>query len=167
VSGDWSPLTDRGNLTVDASGEPQTVSLTPDAGTIDAGIAMTLSATFRHTAAWQSLKRNDLIVATSPGSAMDGCWLTYRADLNKLYLLSGFSWLEAGAPGSGTTVQNGQCILDAAASSVAANGTDVVVDFRVTFKAGFAGSYDVYMQNQDRFTGTWSPLTDRGDLTVQ
>jgi hypothetical protein len=167
-SGTWSALTDRGDLTVIAEGDPQTVAVSPSGATVTAGVAQTLSATFRHTGSYAQLKRNDLIIAGSTGTLLQGCWLIYRADTNRLYLRAdNGAFLDAGQPGSGTTVQNSICILNAAASSKAPSGTDLTVNFRVTFKAGFAGSYEMYLQDEDKMTGTWSGLTDHGDLTVQ
>jgi hypothetical protein len=114
------------------------------------------------------LKRNDLIVASSTGDLLDGCWLIYRADANRLYLRAdNGSFLDAGSPGSGATVQNSRCILNAAASSKSGAGTDLTVHFRVMFKSGFAGSYDMYLQAEDKMSASWSGLTDHGDVTVE
>jgi hypothetical protein len=64
-------------------------------------------------------------------------------------------------------VENSRCRLMGGSSSVSGSGTDLVVTYRLSFKAPFAGDHNLYMQNQDMSPGQWSTLTDRGDLTVQ
>ena len=76
------------------------------------------------------------------------------------------AYLDAGAPGSGVTVQNSRCSLDGASSSVSGSGTDVTVNFRVTFKVGFIGGYNLILRNEDINTGQWSNYVDLGDVEV-
>jgi hypothetical protein len=158
---------DSGWTTQTVQGVPQTVSVSPNNATVDPDVATSFVATYRHTASYLQLKRNDLIVSTATNTGLQGCWVFYRRDLNRLYLRDdGGAYLDAGAPGTGTTVENSRCRLIASASSVSGSGTDLAVTYRLSFKPAFAGSYQLILRDEEMNTGVWSAYTDHGDLTV-
>jgi hypothetical protein len=167
-TGEWSAYTDHGDLTVSGDGTPSTIGVSPSSATVDADVATSFVATYRHTASYLQLKRNDLIVSTAMNTGMQGCWVFYRRDLNRLYLRddSG-AYLDAGAPGTGTTVENSRCRLMAGSSSVSGSGPDLEVTYRLSFKPAFAGSYQLILRSEEMNTGEWSAYTDHGDLSVE
>ena len=166
----WSSPNDHGNLTVEEGpGLPGTVNTSPADITATAGVATNITATFSHGDGYDGLSRGDLVIANSYSQGLNGCWLVYRVDINRLYLISdGGSYIAAGTPGSGATVQNSRCILDAAASAVSANGDNVSVTFNVTFKQAFAGGpYNMWLRAQENLSWIWSAATDHGNVTVE
>ena len=166
----WSTPNDHGNLTVEEGpGVPGTESVSPADVNATGNVATNITATFSHGEGYNELSRGDLVIANSYSQGLNGCWLVYRVDINRLYLISdGGSYLAAGTPGSGLTVQNSRCILNAAASSVATDGDNVSVTFNVTFKAAFAGGpYNMWLRAQENLSWIWSAATDHGNLTVQ
>ena len=162
-TGAWSSVDDRGDLTVQGSVAPTTVSVTPSSATVDVGAQQTFAAVYSDANGAQDIGRAYLLINSSYTTA-GACFVQYTA--NKLYLWSGSGWLSAGIPGSGVTVSNGLCDLYGASSSVSTSGDQLTVNFRLSFRAGFVGSKNLYLRAKDS-TGLWSPADDRGDLTVQ
>jgi hypothetical protein len=170
-SNTWSAATDHGNLTVQTPpgppAIPQTVSITPNNGTIWTGSPFAITGTARHGSGWQQLVRTDLVIANSYQAGLTGCWLVYHSDTNTLYLRSDTgAYMSAGAPGSGTTSENSSCILEGASSSVVTDGTDLSVSFYVTLKNPLVGSRSVILRTREG-TNTWSPATSYGTINVQ
>ncbi len=82
------------------------------------------------------------VIVNSSLNSVNACWVQYYRQLNQLRLLSDniatfFGPLVPGATGS---VQNSQCILDAAGSSVITDGALLTVNLALTFKTAFAGA---------------------------
>jgi hypothetical protein len=67
-------------------------------------------------------------------------------------------------PGAGTTLQNSQCSLNVAATTVALNGITLTLNLAMTFKPAFAGAKNIYMYGADvsgpnsgwQQLGTWT-----------
>jgi hypothetical protein len=166
-TGLWNTPSDLGNYTV-VSHAAENVSVTPATGTATAGTPSTFTAMFTHDQGYQQIERADLIIADSQPAGLDGCWVIYRVDLNRLYIRSDVGgFVDAGAPGTGTTRENSQCILDAAASSVVRSGNDVTVNFVVNFKATMVGSTNLILQAEEEVTFEWNTPEDLGDVTIQ
>ena len=67
--------------------------------------------------------------------------------------------------GTGSTIQNSQCILNPAASSVSGSGNTLTINLALTFQAGFTGAKNLYIDLTDRASGT-TGLTQSGTWTV-
>jgi hypothetical protein len=73
-------------------------------------------------------------------------------------------WM-SGLLSSGSTLQNTQCSVSLAGSSVTVSGTTLSMNLAVTFKAAFAGAKNIYMSgaSSGNVSSGWQ---DRGDWTV-
>src|SRR5262249_50241702 len=77
---------------------------------------------------------------------------------------AGTNWIGSATPGVAGTLQNTQCILDGGSSSASGSGNNLTVNLAITFKPGFAGAKNVYMQVQNasntltswQARGTWT-----------
>jgi len=100
-------------------------------------------------------------------NGVGACWVQYYRGSNELRLLNDNASAFFGplTPGSAGVVQNSQCILDAAGSSVAASGTSLTLNAAITFKPGFAGSKAVYLSAIDA-AGAVADWIQRGSWTV-
>jgi hypothetical protein len=80
---------------------------------------------------------------TWPGS----CTIYYDRTANTLWLLNdpASAWLGPLTPGAAASLQNSQCTLNAAGSSVSGLGNNLTVNVALTFKAPFAGAKNIYM----------------------
>jgi hypothetical protein len=78
----------------------------------------------------------------------------------------------AATPGAATTLQNSQCSLNVAATSVAQNGNTLTLNLAMTFKPAFAGAKNIYLYAADiagpnsgwQQPGTW--IVPSGVVTV-
>jgi hypothetical protein len=91
--------------------------------------------------------------------------LYYNVAANQINLLNdaGAAWMAA-IPGSATTLQNSQCSLNVATTSVALNGNTLTLNLAMTFKPAYAGAKNIYMYAADvsgpnsgwQQLGTWT-----------
>jgi hypothetical protein len=74
----------------------------------------------------------------NPASA---CWVFFSAATNSLYLYNDAGTGPAGqiTPGSSATMQNSQCTINGAGSSVTSSGNTLTMTLAVTFAASFNG----------------------------
>lgn len=142
------------------------VSASPAAGS---GTAQTFTFTFSDTGGWQNLTVVDILI----NNALDGRRACYGA-FSPSGAASGSVFLvddagDAGGPYSGLTlpgngtVQNSQCSMAAAGSSVSGSGTALTLTLTITFPAAFAGNKVLYLSAQDQSSnsgwqalGTWN-----------
>ena len=83
-------------------------------------------------------------------TGLGGCYVHYNASANFLWLFDDRAQGGAGVtPGSSGVVENGQCVLRGKGSSVSVLGKTLEVIVDVTFKPGFEGTKNVYMQAGD------------------
>ena len=78
---------------------------------------------------------------------IDSCYVMYSRVANAAYLMNdtGTQWLGGQAPGTaGATVQNSQCQLNIAATTVAASGNTLTVGFAIAFFPAFVGPQRVF-----------------------
>ena len=64
-------------------------------------------------------------------------------------------------PGAAGTLQNSQCVLDGATSSVVAAGNNLTVNASVSFKPAFIGSKNIYLlatDTKNSLSSAWAPL---------
>jgi hypothetical protein len=67
--------------------------------------------------------------------------------------------------GTATTLQNSQCVLNAASSSTSGAGTQLTVFAALSFKPAFAGAKNIYMHATDSANQTFA-LVAKGIFVV-
>ncbi len=155
VSG-WQPL---GTWTIPAAtGVPSPVSVTPNSGSV---ASQTFAFQYSDTAGAASLSLVYAWFNPTLTSAANSCFLYYQASTNQLNLLNNTAtaYLSA-ALGSATTLQNSQCAVNAAASTVALSGNTLTLTLAMTFESAYAGAKNTYMYAAD-VSGSvsgWQPL---------
>jgi hypothetical protein len=140
------------------------VSVTPASGS---GLSQSFALQFSDSAGASDITGASVLFNTST-STTSTCSVTYVRAQNTLALLT-----DAGAspgttitPGGGSQ-QNSQCILNGAASSVAASGNLLTLTLALTFQPAFQGAKTVYLQAANpagttawQAAGTWTvPFT--------
>ncbi|HLK21289.1 MAG TPA: hypothetical protein VKT81_20200, partial [Bryobacteraceae bacterium] len=141
--------------------QPSVVSVTPNAGS---GATQTFSFAYTDPAGAADIASTQVVI-NSTFTGTSSCYLFYVQGVNQLYLASdGGVWQGPLTPGVAGTLQNSQCTLNAATSSVNAAGNNLTVNFGISFAAGFAGAKNIYAEVR---SGTkdvgWSNL---GTFTV-
>jgi len=146
-----------------ASGASQA---SPAAGT---GAAQTFSFTFSDMGGFQKFTVVDVLI----NNVLDGrqaCYVAFvpsAANSGSLYLVDNAG--DAGGPYSGMllpgngAVENSQCSISAAGSSVAGSGNTLTLTLAISFTSGFAGNKVLYLAAQDassisgwQVMGTWN-----------
>jgi hypothetical protein len=98
---------------------------------------------------------------TLANPAANACMAYYNAATHQINLLSDNGTVfQPATVGTATTLQNSQCALNVAATTVALSSNTLTLDLALTFKPAFAGTKNVYMQAVD-ISGTksgWQPL---------
>jgi hypothetical protein len=97
---------------------------------------------------------------TLASSASNSCFLYYNIAANQINLLNdaGAAWTAA-TPGAATTLQNSQCSLNVATSSVTLNGNTLTLNLAMTFKPAYAGAKNIYMYTADAAANSgWQQL---------
>ena len=91
------------------------------------------------------------MLANTTTSPANGCYMAYARASNQFYLVNdaGNGVLGPVTASTATTLQNSQCILNAAGSSASGSGQTLTVNTALTFKPAFAGSKNIYMQATD------------------
>jgi hypothetical protein len=105
--------------------------------------------------------------ATPTGSSFpNSCVLYYSQETNLLYLENdaGSQWNQA-TLGSNGTLQNSQCSISLAGTTVSTNGNSLTLNLAMRFSSGFNGSKNVYLLANDA-GGTSSGWQTRGTWTV-
>jgi hypothetical protein len=93
------------------------------------------------------------------------CYFLYYPGSNVLYLVNDASsgWAGSIALGQSGTLQNSQCIVNAAASSSSGAGNNLTLIVALTFLPAFSGAKNIYM---DAYDGTDSGWQQKGAWTV-
>uniref|UniRef100_Q02BA1 Uncharacterized protein n=1 Tax=Solibacter usitatus (strain Ellin6076) TaxID=234267 RepID=Q02BA1_SOLUE len=104
--------------------------------------------------------------ATFSASAANSCLVYYDRAASTLYLINdaGTQWLP-GTPGAAATLQNSQCSINLASTSVAFASNTLTLNLPLTFRSAYAGGKTIYMYGAD--TGTNSGWQTRGTWTAQ
>jgi hypothetical protein len=146
-----------------ASATPATVSVTPSSGSAASqGFALQYS----DTAGAASLQTVWVYFNSSLANpATNTCLLYYNVAANLINLAqdSGSTWVTA-TPGSATTLQNSQCSLNVAGTSVVRNGNTLTLNLPMTFQPAYAGAKNIYLYAADvsgsssgwQQLGTWT-----------
>ena len=137
---------------------PANVSLSPSSGT-------GTTQTFTFTAASSGGYRNIANVLATFSSGGATCYLNYVAP-STVYINadSGGGWGGSGTLGGSGTIQNAECSLNLAASSLAGSANTLTLNLAVTFKSGLQAQQSIYMAVVDnagltapwQLMGTWT-----------
>jgi uncharacterized membrane protein len=124
---------------------PSAVSVTPSSGT---GAQQTFALNYADPSGATDLA--DVWVWFTANfntvSSANSCIAYYARATNLIFLLNdaGTAYTSA-APGAAVTLSNSQCSVNAAAASVTASGTNLILNLPVTFAAAYAGAKSIYM----------------------
>ncbi len=165
ISGANTGWLQRGSWTVPgADGTPAAVSVTPNSGS---GASQTFTLQYSDTGGTGSLAWVWAWFDGSIGSGANSCLLYYQPSINQVNLLNdaGTAWAAA-TPGAAATLQNSQCSLNLAATSVTQSGDTLTLNLALTFKPGFSGAQNVYMYAGD-VSGSNTGWIQRGAWTAQ
>ena len=124
------------------SSPPQTVSVTPSSGS---GASQTFSFVYSDPYGAAALT-GGLALINSALSGPASCDLQIDPVHSYIWLLNdgATAWLGPVITGVAGTVQNSQCTVNGATSSVVASGNTVTANVGLSFQPGFAGAKNVY-----------------------
>jgi hypothetical protein len=133
------------------------LSATPNSGT---GLSQTFVLQYSDTAGASSIPTAWVwFNATFAGSAANSCMLYYSVATNQVELLNdaGEAWTVATPGAAATTLQNSQCSLNVAATSVSLSGSALTLNLAMTFQASYSGAKNIYIYAADQSgsTGGW------------
>jgi len=157
----WQQL---GTWTVPAAaGVPATVSVTPSSGS---AASQTFVLHYSDSAGASSLQLVYVWFNTTLTKASNSCLLFYQQAGNQLNLLNDAAteWLTA-TPGAAATLQNSQCSLNAASTTVTLSGNTLTLNLPLMLKAAYAGAMNVYMFATD-VSGANTGWQERGTWTI-
>jgi hypothetical protein len=164
VSGSNTGWIRRGTWSVPSSSSvPTAVSVTPSSG---AGLSQSFALEYSDTAGAGNLSWVWAWFNPTLGSSAHSCVLYYLPSTNQVNLLNdtGTAWTAA-TPGAATTLQNSQCSLNVAVTSVALEGNSMTLNLAITFTAPYAGAQNIYMYAGD-VSGSNTGWQQRGSWTV-
>jgi hypothetical protein len=164
TSGSNTGWIQRGTWDVPGSGgTPSAVSVTPNSGS---GVSQTFALQYSDTGGTGSLSWVWAWFGASVGSGANACVAYYQPSTNQVNLLNdaGTAW-SAGTVGTGATLQNSQCSLDMATTSVTQSGNTLTLNLGTTFEQAFAGTQNVFMYAGD-VEGSNTGWVQRGTWTV-
>jgi hypothetical protein len=153
-----------GTWTLTAAQPPTVVSGTPAIATVS---PQTFAFTARDPNGFSDIANVYFLVNTSPTILPNTCHGLYNRATNALFLYNDTLTLALGplTPGTAGTLANSQCVINGIGSSVAASGTDVVLNLNIASVGIFAhGAKNVYLLVTDNeahvtgwvMTGTWN-----------
>ncbi|MEO7652932.1 MAG: SBBP repeat-containing protein, partial [Bryobacteraceae bacterium] len=135
---------------------PASTSVSPSSGS---GPSQTFTFLFSHAHAATDIAWVEVDVQATLSLA-GACYLHYDRAANAVQLSNdaGSGWVGTATLGSGGTLQNNQCVVDAGASTASASGTTLTLALALAFKPVFSGTRNVYMRgaNASGITGSWA-----------
>ena len=142
-----------GAVSISLAGLPSAVSATPASGN---GGAQTFALLFSDTRGYAALGTVSIIINSNLNGST-GCYLYYLQASNAVYLANdaGTAWQGPVTPGHSGTLQNSQCAVNPAASSVSVSGNNLTLNLGLTFQASFNGAKNIYMMAYDGQNSGW------------
>jgi len=136
-------------------GPPAPVSVTPNSGS---GSSQTFAFVFTSPKGYSALSTVLVIVNSTVANAY-GCYFVYFQGSQLLYLANDASnaWAGSATPGKSGTLQNSQCSINAAASSVSGSGNNLTLNVALSFQTAFSGTKNIYMDAYDGADSGWQP----------
>ena len=143
---------------------PTTVSITPNNPTVEVGTENIFTARYEDGNGADDIRyaefRTGNTIFSNPR-----CIARYDNLLNTFHLYDGSSWLNAGAPSTGTTASTSACTLNAGASSVnQVDANTLEVAFAVTYDSPLEGTRNLWLR---AFDDQWGTSDDRGNVTIE
>src|ERR1700728_4163754 len=130
-----------------SGGTPAVVSVTPNSGS---GLSQTFTLQYSDTAGAGSLQRIGVWFDNSTTNSAGACVAYYTPANNEVNLFNDASTATVQAtPGSATTLQNSQCSINVAATSVSTSGNALTLTLAVTFEAGYTRAKNIYAEAND------------------
>lgn len=128
-------------------GAPAAISVSPASGS---GSAATFTFTFSDPDGFADITVASALVGATPSTA-NACWIRYTRAAHSLQLANdaGSGWTGSVTPGGAGSLENSQCVIHAAGSSVSGAGNNLTVVVAVTFRTTFAGARNVYLDVTD------------------
>jgi hypothetical protein len=139
---------------------PAAVSVSPAVGT---GLTQTFTFVFSDPNGAAVLAQ-EYILFSQAGEA-NACMAVLNASALHLLSDSGASWLGPITLGSSASLQNSQCSISGASSSVTTSGNFLTLGLAITFNSAFSGAKTVYMEAFDT-AGLNSGMQAHGTWTV-
>jgi hypothetical protein len=158
--GAWTVTGSAGTLAT-----PATVSVTPSSGS---GTSQSFALDYSDTAGAANLQQVWVYFnATLANPAGNACMLYYSVATNQINLLNDnvTAWLPA-TLGAASPLQNSQCSVNVAATTVLLSGNTLILNLAMTFQAEFAGSKNIYLYAGD-LSGANSGWRELGTWTVE
>jgi len=156
-----------------AAADPRVVAVSPGAGS---GAASAFRFFYSDADGAADISAVEAVIVGGGLTGVHACFVHASAGQFWLRNDANTAWLGPVAAGTPGRVANGQCLLAASGSSMAASGTSLVVTVALTFAAGFAGAKDTYMEATDRGgvssgwlqAGTWTvrPMNPQPDVVT-
>jgi Beta-propeller repeat len=163
-SGSNSGWQQRGTWTVPGAVGPAALGVTPSSGS---GTSQVFALQYSDSLGAASLQQVWVYFnATLANPAVNACLLYYNTATNQINLLgdNGTAW-QAATVGTANTLENSQCSINAAATTVALSGNTVTWNVAMTFTAAYDGAKNVYMMALQN-SGTSSGWQQLGTWTV-
>ena len=141
---------------------PAVVSATPNSGS---GASQTFSYLISDPKGDADLTQVWMEISSGLTATANSCYTRYDIGPNALYLYNdaATAWLGPITPGSSTTLQNSQCVLNAAGSGASLSGNNLTVNVSLNFLPAFAGSKNIYVSANSaslntgwQTEGTWA-----------
>jgi uncharacterized repeat protein (TIGR01451 family) len=138
-------------------------SVTPSSGT---GSSQAFALQYSDTAGASSFSTVWVWFNATFSTAANSCMVYYDRASGTMFLINdaGTQWLP-GTPGSAATLQNSQCSINLATTSVVLASNTLTLNLAITFKSAFAGAKNLYMYGADT-GGTNSSWQTRGTWTA-
>ena len=138
-----SSFVQEGTWTVPAPTGPVPSSVTPSSGS---GSSQTFAFAFSDAAGAADITAAQVGINTADVGS-NACWMYYATATRMIYLANNAgSFANPGmALGSIGTLENSQCTVNVAASSVALSGNTLTLSLALTFEPAFAGAQNIYL----------------------
>jgi hypothetical protein len=159
----WQP---RGAWTVPAGAPTVTaVAVSPSSG---GGTSQTFQLKYSDSAGAASIATAAVFFGASLSGFTSACDVVYTAQANAVNLLNdaGTGWSASATPGSNVILENSQCSVNLATTSVSQAANTLTLNMAMGFTTAFSGSKNVYLYGQDvgETNSGWQQL---GAWTVQ
>lgn len=168
LGGSWQQV---GTWTAFPVYTPAVVSVSPASG---GGLNQTFTFTLSDGNGYTDIAFAGFLVQNAVNTA-NGCYITYAAGTNTfaIYRDSDSSFLPI-VPGSGSSVENGNCRVSGNGLAVSGTGTLFSASIPINFKTGFAGTKNIYASVADagglasgwQAIGTWDPVPSYSPTVV-
>jgi hypothetical protein len=142
--------------------QPSGVSVTPSSGT---GLTQTFTFVYSDTGGYASLAWTQVLFSSTL-NGFNACYVFYDQGSNAISLDDdNNNWSNSAALGSGGTLQNSQCSVNATNSSASGSGNNLTLNLAITFFPSFAGAKNTYMLAGES-NGTTSQWLTAGAWTL-